>query len=133
MSIYAPAFMELFKGMEEAYGEYTVADKPADPETKKKQGQAVTIREPVTEVLWVRHLAGRKTLGIIPINSTSMCQWGAIDIDNYDLDLVSFSRSFYKRKLPLVPFRSKSGGCHLILFLTEPIPAKELQAKLNEK
>ena len=39
--------MELFKGMEEAYGEYAIADKPADPETKKKQGQAVTIREPV--------------------------------------------------------------------------------------
>ncbi len=132
MSIYAPAFMELFKGMEEAYGEYAIADKPADPETKKKQGQAVTIREPVTEVLWVRHLAGRKTLGIIPINSLSMCQWGAIDIDNYDLDIVSFSKAFYKRDLPLIPFRSKSGGCHLILFLTEPVPAKELQAKLSE-
>ena len=84
MSIYAPAFMELFKGMQEAYGEYAISDKPANPETKKKQGQAVTIRESVTEVLWVRHLAGRKTLGIIPINATSMCQWGAIDIDNYD-------------------------------------------------
>ena len=132
MSIYAPSFMELFKGMEEAYGEYAISDKPVDPQTKKKQGQAVTIRKSVTEVLWVRHLAGRKTLGIIPIDKMSMCQWGAVDIDNYDLDIMSFSKAFYKRNLPLIPFRSKSGGCHLILFLTEPVPAKELQAKLSE-
>ena len=117
MSIYAPSFMELFKGMEEAYGENAISDKPVDPQTKKKQGQAVTIRKSVTEVLWVRHLAGRKTLGIIPIDKMSMCQWGAVDIDNYDLDIMSFSKAFYKRNLPLIPFRSKSGGCHLILFL----------------
>lgn len=120
--------MSLFEGMKEAHGEFVITD----AEEKKKTGQARTIREEVTASLWDQHLRGAKTLGIIPINAQNMCLWGAIDIDDYDLDIVTFSIRVHKKKLPLVPCRSKSGGLHLVMFMKELVPAADLQNKLSE-
>ena len=117
--------------MEEAHGQYTINEEQASGK-KKKEGVAQTIRQPVTEELWQNHLAGNKTLGIIPIRSDSTCLWGAIDIDDYSLDLKTFAIRVYKKNLPLIPFRSKSGGCHLIVFFKTPIKAAIVQSKLGE-
>ena len=124
--------MRLFAGMEEAHGEYTLPDNATEEDGKKKKGQARTIRKPPTDELWEFHLEGKKTLGIIPIRADNTCLWGAIDIDDYTLNLINFSKKVYKLNLPLVPCRSKSGGCHLILFLKEAVEAKQMQLKLAE-
>ena len=129
MAKLAKAMMDLFAGMEEAHGEYTLSEQPSDK--KKKEGTAQTVRDPVTEQLWQNHLDGKKTLGIIPIRRDNTCLWGAIDIDDYTLDLKTLAIRIYKKKIPLIPFRSKSGGCHLIAFFKEPIEAKTVQAKLG--
>ena len=44
-------------------------------------------------------------------------------------DLISI---FRKRKYPLVPFRSKSNGLHLILFIDGVVPAASMRKKLIE-
>lgn len=130
MADFADRFMALFAGMEEAHGCYIVEGTPEPG--KKAKGKAFTKREPITKDHWKKHLAGKETLGVIPIRADNTCRWGAIDIDEYNLDLVTFARNIYKRKLPMFPLRSKSGGCHLVLFLQEPVPAAVVQGKLTE-
>lgn len=131
MPSYAETMMGIFSGMKEAHGEYVISNEKAEKGQKQK-GKAVTRRDPVTKELWEQHLAGEKTLGVIPIKADNTCLWGAIDIDDYDLDLILFAVRVYKMELPMIPCRSKSGGCHLVMLLREPVPAKDLQAKLSE-
>lgn len=121
----------LFSGMDEAYGTYII-DESNKSKGKKKQGKAFTKRERVTEELWELHVKGEQALGIIPIKKNNKCLWGAVDIDSYDLDLPVFAKKVYEKKLPLFPMRSKSGGCHLVMFLEEELPAAYLQEKLTE-
>ena len=49
----------------------------------QRQGKSFIKREPVTDELWQKHLQGRDSLGIIPINDDNQCKWGCIDIDSY--------------------------------------------------
>lgn len=130
MSNLAEQFMELFDGLDRAYGTYQITSTRADG---KQVGQAVTLKKPVTRELWEAHLAGGQGLGIIPIKDNSCCRFGAIDIDVYsNLDLPKLTKQVKKLGFPLVPCRSKSGGCHLFLFTTEEVAADLLQNKLKE-
>jgi len=114
--------------MEEAHGYYNVTPGPAG---QKLLGQRDTRREPVTTAHWERHLGGDEGLGIIPINKDNKCRWGCIDIDKYDCDHKTVIARIKQHKLPLVVCRSKSGGAHVFLFMREPVPAADLQAKLR--
>lgn len=93
---------------------------------------ARTLREPVTLELWEQHLSGERPLGVIPIREDSSCSWGSIDIDIYDADLLDVVQRVQAAEIPLVPCRSKSGGLHLFLFLTEPQPAASMRAVLRD-
>jgi len=122
-------FMELFAGLPRAYGTYKLTG-----ETSKKgkaEGRATTIQEPVTEQLWVAHLAGRQGLGIVPIRDDGSVVFGVIDIDEYDLDLKALELKIKKLKLPVVMFRSKSGGAHLYVFLKAQASAKNIRHSLG--
>jgi TOTE conflict system, Archaeo-Eukaryotic Primase domain len=116
----AGKFHQLFRGLDRSHGEYTVP-KGAKPSAVdgKLEGSAVTLSEPVTVELWCRHLAGEIGLGITPVNESGFCRWGCIDIDVYPLDLNDLNRRIQKFKLPLLIARTKSGGAHLLLFLTD--------------
>jgi hypothetical protein len=76
------------------------------------------------------HLEGRTGLGIVPIRDDGTCVFGAIDIDVYDIDLREFEIRVKVSGLPLTVCRTKSGGIHLYLFLSEPVPAKLIREKL---
>jgi len=130
MASFAERMMGLFKGMEEAHGIYQLSDE-IDSNGKRK-GKAFTVREETTLQKWEEHLAGKTNIGVIPIRSNNTCFWGAIDIDDYNLDIQALSKRVSSKKLPLFPLRSKSGGCHLVLFLKEAVPARDIQRKLNE-
>lgn len=121
-------FRSLFQGMEEAYGYYNVT--PGRP-GEKLLGERDTKRAPVTTALWEMHLKGEQGLGIIPIMKDNHCWWGCIDIDKYDTDHKLVVKKIQQNKLPLVVCRSKSGGAHVFIFFKEPVPAKEVQAKLR--
>lgn len=124
--------MQLFEGMNSAHGTH---GEPTQEEGSLKWGihaSARTPRTPVTRELWEQHLAGTLPLGIITIREDSKCVWGSIDYDVYDRDQAELLRKVEKARLPLVPCRSKSGGLHLFLFLTEPVEASAVIEALKD-
>lgn len=129
----AERMMRLFEGYTGAHGTHGSTDKNVAKGGKLEiKKSARTVREPVTPELWDKHLGGDHPIGIIPIREDGTCYWGCIDVDIYDLDLASVVREIEARKLPLVVCRTKSGGAHVFLFLSEPAPAEHLRAKLRQ-
>jgi hypothetical protein len=125
---HASAFSTLFEGFTQAYGVYIV--KKSDGATGKIKGQAASLVGAVTNDLWSDHLNGKQGLGIIPINESNLCRFGAIDVDDYKTDPASLQNKVKKLGLPLVVCRTKSGGSHLYCFTTDFIPAALMQARL---
>lgn len=119
-------FAALFRGNPRSYGEYIEGRKPP----------ARTVKgEPVTPDVVREHLDGGKGLGVVPVLDNGKCWFAALDIDTHnapDLDLVALEESVRERDLPLTVCRSKSGGAHLYLFGTEPLPAKLVRATLTK-
>ena len=101
-------FKNIFKGLQRAHGCTKVG--PSNNNGEKVKGQSFVVREHVTDHLWLKHLNGEQSLGIIPINEENQCIWGCVDIDSYagfdHKKLIDKIKSF---KLPLVVCRSKSG------------------------
>jgi hypothetical protein len=124
-----PQMMALFEGNTNAYGKFNVDG--AIRVDGKIKGHGVTIRSQVTNELWNAHLAGEQQLGIIPINEDSMCRFAAIDIDDYSVNKEELNHKIYTNNLPLILFRSKSGGAHLFMFMKEPAPATLVQEKMR--
>ena len=123
-------FYLLFKGSDIAYGTYVVNG--SRDRDGKKQGTAKVIREPPTAELWEQHLKGGTGLGIIPIRSDNTCQWGAIDIDEYDVDHIALVNVIRSHKIPAIVGRTKSGGAHVWVFLKEPVEAVDMQRRMTE-
>lgn len=124
----AQRFFELFDGSPRAHGRYEV---PRDVEPgEKAEGKALTVYEAVTPELWQQHLDGLIGLGIVPLNDAGLCRWGAIDVDDYTLDLREVSAKVRQLELPLIVCRTKSGGAHLYVFLTEPAGAELVRESL---
>ena len=122
--------MSLFEGYKNAYGYYSgnlVAD-----DSGKHVGQRGSIVGPVTTELWVKHITGVQGLGVIPITDHSEIKFAAIDIDQYDINLVSLNKVMQDKKLPLVVCKTKSGGAHLYLFLSKFANAKQVQQKMRD-
>lgn len=114
-------FMSFFSGSLHNYGEFTYEENPKLGEktgTKiKGTGRTVT-NKLVTLENYKNHLDGEKGLGVIPIDNNK-CSFYIIDVDIYDVDFSVYMESIERHSFPLVPFRSKSGGLHLYLFLKE--------------
>lgn len=121
---------DLFRGSDIAHGTFEVKGVERGTDGKKK-GQARVLREPATVEKWAEHLNGGVGLGVIPIRSDNNCQWGAIDIDDYKTDHKALVQTLRKHNVPAVVGRSKSGGAHIWFFLSEPIPAADMQHKLQ--
>lgn len=125
--------MRLFAGYMGAHGTHGVTSRSESKGGKLEiKKSARTVREPVTEELWEAHLSGEKPLGIIPISEEQTCVWGCIDVDKYDINLADTVKRLRSMKLPLIVCRSKSGGAHLFLFLSEPVPAEQIRAHLRQ-
>jgi len=123
-------FRALFAGLERGHGAYNNIN--STREDGKRQGTAITLREPVTDELWAGHLAGKNGIGIIPIRDDSTVCFGAVDVDVYaDLNHATIASTIARLQLPLVPCRSKSGGVHIYLF-SAPVDAGAMQTKLRE-
>jgi hypothetical protein len=119
------AFMRLFRGRENFYGQFVEL-----PNGDKK---VTTERRELTEEIWKNHLRGQGPyLGVIPIRDDNHCYWGAIDCDDKRIDHIGLYHKVQKAGLPLVVCRSKSGGAHLYLFLSDPAPAALVIQKLKE-
>ena len=125
----AERFMALFNGLSRAHGEYTIQQQKG----AKAVGKAVTKKAPVTPKLWEKHLEGKQGIGIIPIRDDSTVVFGAIDIDSYGgFEPSQVAILVASNNWPLVVCRSKSGGAHLYLFTSEPVPARLMRGKLKQ-
>lgn len=119
-----------FLGLSRAYGE-CLSITPSTPGQKTECRYRV-VYGVVGNKVWEEHIEGTRSIGIIPINDSNQCHFGAIDIDVYTeeatKDLIDKVRHY---NLPLIPCRSKSGGIHLYVFLSGPIKASALREKLG--
>lgn len=115
-------FRALFAGNTTSYGvhQYNYTNRG------KENGKNSTVTNKLlTNEQYKNHLGGRVGLGIIPINEQGKCHFGVIDIDIYE-DLTLYIDAIEHNNFPLVPFRSKSGGLHIYMFLKEPAQAKSV-------
>jgi len=123
-------FKKIFEGLNCAYGQYIPSSTYS--ENGKQKGKPFTVKKQVTNSLWQNHLEGKEpALGIIPINEKNLCRWGCIDIDQYDFNHKKFIKKIRQKNLPLIVCRSKSGGAHVFLFVSDWIPAAVMRAKLK--
>ena len=123
-------FVLLFQGSTTYFG----VSKPTGKKNSKGKAEFKHWLEPSSMTIehWRQHLKGEAYYGSVPIRDDNTCSWGVIDVDRYNIrhqDLISIIR---KRKYHLVPFRSKSNGLHLILFIEGVVAASSMRKKLIE-
>lgn len=119
VSNHVERFKELFKGNPNAYGEHLPDPNPV--EGQKAKGKSYTKRKPIKLDHYLKHLHGEMSLGIPPLMPDNKVRFMAIDVDVYPLDPHKYINICKRARLPLVPFRSKSGGLHLYLFFSEDV------------
>lgn len=124
--------MDLFQGFRGAHGTHGAVTRKADGPKLEIKKSASTVRRPVTEELWQQHIDGKYPLGIITINEEEQCWWGGIDVDRYDINHAEIVQQIEKAKLPMVLIRSKSGGAHILMFLSAPVSAGAMMAVLRD-
>ena len=122
-------FKNIFEGLNCAYG-ITKKSSHFDERGKNKT-ESFTIPKPPIQSLWKDHLEGKDpALGIVPIRQDNKCKWGCIDIDIYPFNHKKLIQKLKDKKLPVIVFRSKSGGAHCFLFTKDTVPAVVMRAKL---
>jgi hypothetical protein len=125
----AKVFNQLFVGNETSSGTYNSA--PSFDEKKQKwRMQAETVNRAPSADLWTLHLTGKRYLGVIPIRDDDSVRNGSIDVDDYQGRYPDLVARIAELGLPLVVDRSKSGGLHLRLFVSEPVPAADMRLAL---
>ena len=120
-------FHNLFRGYEEAHGQFEIIENGTPG---KRSGRARTVRGKVSVAHWDNHLSGTSGLGIVPLMADNKVCFSAIDIDDYSIGISALNDQINSNSLPLIPFRSKSGGAHLYLFTEEPTEAKKIRLAL---
>jgi len=116
-------FMDLFSGNIHNYGEHRYKFMT----TGKEAGTNLTVTNKLlTSKQYKAHLAGEVGLGIIPITQKGECKFAVTDIDVYDADLNTYIKAIEVNNFPLVPFKSKSGGVHLFMFMKQSVSAKAI-------
>lgn len=128
-SLQLAEYMDLFAGDTRNYGvhHYNFVGEG------KEEGKNSTVTNKLLTVeQYKAHLLGKTGLGIIPITEDGEARFGVIDIDVYDADLTTYMHAIEEHDFPLVPFRSKSGGLHIYMFLRQQVAAKSVIDMLNK-
>ena len=127
-------FVKLFTGLTENFGKADMATAKVDPDTNKLKPVYQWAKESVTPFHYKQHLDGRISIGIQPCTPNATAIFGCIDIDpdNYaDYERETYLKRIQEHHLPLIPIRSKSGGLHCFIFLTEYMSARDLRNALQ--
>lgn len=124
-------FALLFKGKTNTYVRNEL------PKEKPQAGQKIKTKitnneGTVDKDLLLKHLNGDFGVGVCPVNAEGKCWFGVIDIDFYQSKIKRVLRFIKEYQLPLLPFRSKSGGLHIYLFLSKAVSAKTMRETLNQ-
>lgn len=129
-NVQAQRFLLLFMGKENTYVKNML------PKTRPEKGVKVktsitNVRGKVDADLMLSHLNGEFGVGICPVTTDGKCRTAVIDIDYYKGKIRKMLDIIRDYQLPLVPFRSKSGGLHCYLFLSRGVSAKTIRDTLN--
>lgn len=129
-NVQAQRFLLLFMGKGNTYVKNML------PKTRPEKGVKVktsitNVRGKVDADLMLSHLNGEFGVGICPVMTDGKCRLGAIDIDYYKGKIRKMLDIIRDYQLPLVPFRSKSGGLHCYLFLSRGVSAETMRDTLN--
>lgn len=124
-------FFLLFKGKNNSYVKNEL------PKTAPKVGEKIKTRitqneGSVDKELLTSHLEGNFGVGICPINNEGKCWFSVLDIDCYDKRTKKMLQFIQEFNLPLLPFRSKSGGLHVYAFFAKAVTARRARDILNE-
>jgi hypothetical protein len=124
-------FKELFRGNETAYGRFSPGQKAE--EEAKQEGKAWTEKRPLSYTHYQEHLDGVASLGVSPIFEERFVVFSVIDVDQYANGANRFVlKRVEELNIPLLPFRSKSGGLHLYQFFTDKTEAKDAIELMKE-
>lgn len=126
----AQALFDLYKGLHRAHGKNHILNQK-DPKGKTSSKNH-TVHELYTIDLWNSHLKGTEGLGVIPITDDATCNWGAIDIDIYPLDLVELEEKVKSFNIPAVVLRTKSGGAHITTYFKTMQSCKDVRNRMAE-
>lgn len=123
-------FLQIFKGKNNTYVHNEL------PKTRPQEGEKIKTKitnneGKVDKELLSHHLLGDFGVGICPVNAEGKCYFGVIDIDMYKPKIKRVLYFIKEYQLPLLPFRSKSGGLHVYLILTKSVSAKTMRETLN--
>ena len=104
--------------------------------SKNEEGDFVDKKgniKPTIEEAIESHLNGTgSSVGIFPTTRKNTCSFGCIDIDEYtELNPLDIIKKIEKLNLPIVLFRSKSGGVHAYLFSKPGVSASTMQSALK--
>ncbi len=123
----AEQFQKLFTGLQRGYG------------ILRADGIYQYVKGPLTSALYQQHVDGQISLGVVPITENSTCRWGTIDLDDhhnkpegYKFDYKRLIEKINFLNLPLVVFKSKSGGAHCHLFLDKFYKATDVRHILKK-
>ena len=125
----AEKFMDAFEGFSAAHGQTQISEERREGKQKAK---SFIVRKPLTIELIQSHLEGKCGVGSIPINEDNKCRFGALDIDQYPLDLVALDKKIRDLGVSCIVCRSKSGGAHVFFFFTDWISAGDFKDKAAE-
>ena len=124
-------FLQIFKGKSNTYVKNNLPKEKPEKGVKTKT-KITQVEGKVDRELLSHHLSGDFGVGICPINTDGKCYIGVLDIDSYGAKIrkvLDFIRDY---QLPLLPFRSKSGGLHVYLILSKSVSAKSMREILSQ-
>lgn len=129
-SVNAERFTSLFKGKSNTYVRNELPkEKPSIGEKIKTK---ITNNEgKVDKELMTHHLDGDFGVGVCPVNAEGKCYFGVLDVDCYKPRIKRVLEFIKEYQLPLLPFRSKSGGLHVYMFVKKAVSAKSMREALN--
>jgi hypothetical protein len=124
-------FMDLFNGNERGYGVGEVEGaKKNEDKNKWIPGRVRWVQGKAGELEWRLHLSGQRFLGLGPIRDDNTVFFSCIDVDktednvDYEFDYSEEMAKIRRSKLPLVVYRTKSGGLRVTIFFSEPVEAE---------
>lgn len=125
-SVDAQRFAMLFKGKGNTYVRNELPKNRPEPGNKIKT--KITNNEGKVDAnLLLNHLEGNFGVGICPVNAEGKCYFGVLDIDFYGKQINKMLAFIREYQLPLLPFRSKSGGLHIYLMFSRAVAAKTMR------
>lgn len=123
-------FSQIFKGKNNTYIKNNLPKEKPEKGVKTKT-KITQVEGKVDRELLSHHLSGDFGVGVCPVNAEGKCYFGVLDIDYYKPKIKRVLSFIKEYQLPLLPFRSKSGGLHVYLMLAKSVSAKTMRETLN--